>query len=255
MSVRLFEPLQLRGMTLSNRIVVEPMTQFSAPDGTPGDWHFVHLGQFANSGAGMVLTESTYVDAEARNAPLCLSLHNDEQEAAIGKIAGFFHDHGTAKFGCQLCHGGRKGILQTTLGRRRPDVRSKTAVIRPSHRRRLLCAITGLSPKALEVNEIKTIVDQFASSAERAMRADLDVIELHGAHGYLIHSFLSPFTNRRNDDYGGSLSNRMRFGLEIFDAVRSVWPEDKPIGFRVSATDWIEGGLSVADTVVICKAT
>jgi 2,4-dienoyl-CoA reductase-like NADH-dependent reductase (Old Yellow Enzyme family) len=200
----------------------------------------------------MLLTESTYVDAEARNAPLCLSLHNDAQEAAIGKIAGFFHDHGTARFGCQLCHGGRKASsrLPWDGGGPMPIKDGGYQAVAPSA---LAVRNHWPVPKALEVSEIKSIIDQFARSAERAMRADLDVIELHGAHGYLIHSFLSPFTNRRTDDYGGSLRNRMRFGLEIFDAVRSVWPEDKPIGFRVSATDWIDGGLSVADTVSFAK--
>ena len=252
MNVRLFEPLELRSMTLSNRIVVEPMTQFSAPDGTAGDWHFVHLGQFANSGAAMVLTESTYVDAEARNSPLCLSLYNDQQEAAVSKIAEFYHVHGTAKFGCQLCHGGRKASARLPWegGGPLPIEEGGFRAVAPSA---IAVRNHWPAPKALEVNEIKNIIDMFARSAERAVRAGLDVIELHGAHGYLIHSFLSPITNRRIDAYGGSLENRMRFGLEVFEAVRAVWPGDKPIGYRVSATDWIDGGWTVEETVSFAK--
>jgi len=252
MTIRLFEPLQLRGMTLSNRIVVEPMTQFSAPDGTAGDWHFVHLGQFANCGAAMVLTESTYVDADARNSPLCLSLYSDRQETAVGRIAEFFHTHGTAKFGCQLCHGGRKASsrLPWEGGGPLPVEEGGYQAVAPSA---LAVRNHWPAPRALELNEIKDIVDMFAHSAERAVRAGLDVIELHGAHGYLIHSFLSPFTNRRNDCYGGSLQNRMRFALEVFEAVRAVWPDDKPIGYRVSATDWIDGGWTVEETVSFAR--
>jgi 2,4-dienoyl-CoA reductase-like NADH-dependent reductase (Old Yellow Enzyme family) len=252
MTIRLFEPLQLRGMTLSNRIVVEPMTQFSAPDGTAGDWHFVHLGQFANCGAAMVLSESTYIDADARNSPLCLSLYSDRQESAVGKIAEFFHTHGTAKFGCQLCHGGRKASsrLPWEGGGPLPVEEGGYQAVAPSA---LAVRNHWPAPKALELSEIKDIVDMFAHSAEQAVRAGLDVIELHGAHGYLIHSFLSPFTNRRNDCYGGSLQNRMRFALEVFEAVRAVWPDDKPIGYRVSATDWIDGGWTVEETVSFAR--
>lgn len=252
MSVHLFEPLELRGMTLRNRIVVEPMTQFSAPDGMASDWHFVHLGQFANSGAAMVLSESTYVHAQARNAPLCLSLYSDEQQSAIARIAQFFHVHGTATFGCQLCHGGRKASsrLPWEGGGPLPIEEGGYQAVAPSA---IAVRNHWPAPRMLQLSEIKDIVDMFARSAERAARANLDVIELHGAHGYLVHSFLSPFTNRRNDAYGGSLNNRMRFGLEVFEAVRAVWPDDKPIGYRVSATDWIDDGWTVEETVAFAK--
>lgn len=252
MTTRLFEPLDLRGLRLANRIVVEPMTQFSAPDGTASDWHFVHLGQFANSGAAMVLTESTYVQAESRNSTWCLSLYNDAQEQAVARIADFFHQHGTAAFGCQLCHGGRKASsrLPWDGGGPLPVEEGGCQTVAPS-------AVAVRNhwpvPKALEVSEIKDIVDRFADSARRGLNAGLDVIELHGAHGYLIHSFLSPFTNRRTDQYGGSLENRMRFGLEVYEAVRAVWPDDKPVGFRVSASDWIDGGWTPEETVEFAR--
>ena len=212
----------------------------------------MHLGQFANSGAALVLSESTYINAEARNSPLCLSLYSDEQEAAVGRIAQFFHAHGTAKFGCQPCHGGRKASsrLPWQGGGPLPIDEGGYQAVAPSA---LAVRKHWPAPKALELNEIKNIVDMFARCAERAARANLDVIELHGAHGYLIHSFLSPFTNRRRDAYGGSLHNRMRFALEVFEAVRAVWPQDKPIGYRVSATDWIGNGWTLEQTLSFAK--
>lgn len=253
MAAMLFEPLELRGVRLANRIVVAPMTQFSARDGAAGDWHLMHLGQFAVSGAAMVLTESTYVAADARNTPQCLSLYSDPQEAGIARIAEFFGTYGTAAFGVQLCHAGRKASAREPWDGGGPLPKSEGGyqAVAPSA---VPISEKWPPPLALTADGIDGIVQAFADSAQRALRAGVRVIELHGAHGYLIHQFLSPITNRRKDGYGGSLENRMRFALEVFDAVRAVWPDDRPIGIRVSATDWVDGGWSVSDTVALARA-
>ena len=247
MAAKLFEPLELRGVRLPNRIVVAPMTQFSADDGVAGDWHLMHLGQFAVSGAALVLTESTYVAANARNAPSCLSLYSDEQEAAVRRIARFFDEHSAGHFGIQLCHGGRKASAREPWkgGGALPVAEGGYESVAPSP---VALSENWPAPTPLSADDIPGVVQSFADAAERATRAGAHVIEIHGAHGYLIHQFLSPLTNQRNDQYGGSLENRMRFGLDVFAAVRAVWPDDLPIGIRVSATDWVDGGWSVEET-------
>ena len=252
MAIRLFEPLDLRGVTLQNRIVVEPMTQFSASAGVAGDWHLMHLGQFAVSGAALVFTESTYITAEARNAPESLSIYTDEQEAALARIIGFFHKHSPAKFGVQLCHGGRKASSRPHWvgGGPLPISEGGYEAVAPSP---VPIREGWPVPRPISHDEIPSIIEMFIAAAVRAHRAGADVLELHGAHGYLIHQFLSPITNRRNDEYGGSAENRMRFGLEIFEAVRAVWPQDKPLGIRVSATDWAEGGWTVEETIAFAR--
>ena len=252
MAIRLFEPLELRGVALQNRIVFEPMTQFSSKDGVAGDWHLMHLGQFAVSGAALVFTESTYVAPEARNARECLSLYTYEQEAALARIIGFFHRHSPAKFGVELCHGGRKASSRPNWVGGGPLSVSEGGyeTVAPSP----LPVNEGWPvPRPIAYGEIPKIVEMFRSAAARAQNAGADVLELHGAHGYLIHQFLSPITNRRNDGYGGSLANRMRFCLEVFEAVRAVWPHDKPLGIRVSATDWAEGGWTLEDTIALAR--
>ena len=253
MTARLFEPLELRGVRLPNRIVVAPMTQFSADDGVAGDWHLMHLGQFAVSGAAMVLTESTYVAATARNAPSCLSLYSDEQEAAVARIAGFFSAQSDGAFGVQLCHAGRKASAREPWqgGGPLPLEEGGYEAVAPSA---VPISKSWPSPTPLSAEAIGGVVQAFVDAARRAHRAGARVIELHGAHGYLIHQFLSPLTNQRNDEYGGGLENRMRFALEVFDAVRAVWPEDLPIGIRVSATDWVDGGWSVEETIALARA-
>ena len=253
MSAMLFQPLGLRGLTLSNRIVVAPMTQFSANDGTAGDWHLMHLGQFAVSGAGLVLTESTYVAPQARNTPMCLSLYSDEQEQAIARIKRFFDAYGTARFGVQLCHAGRRASAKEPWlggGPRRPDEGGYPSVA-PSP-----IPISALWPAPLELTlaDIGGVRDAFVGAAQRAARAGMDLIELHCAHGYLLHQFLSPLSNRRGDRYGGSLVNRMRFPIEVFEAVRAAWPTEKPLGVRVSATDWVPDGWDLHQTVSFARA-
>ena len=253
MAARLFEPLELRSVRLQNRIVVAPMTQFSADEGVAGDWHLMHLGQFAVSGAAMVLTESTYVAADARNARSCLSLYSDAQEAAVGRIAHFFDRYGSAAFGVQLCHAGRKASAREPWdgGGHLPTEDGGYPSVAPSA---VPISNAWPAPEPLTAEGIDTVIGAFARAAERAQRAGAKVIELHGAHGYLLHQFLSPLTNRREDGYGGSLTNRMRFPIEVFDAVRAVWPDDLPIGIRVSATDWVDGGWSVEETVELARA-
>jgi len=252
MSTLLFRPIELRGLTLPNRIVVAPMTQFSANEGVAGEWHMVHLGQFALSGVGLILSESCYVESTSRNATSCLSLYTDEQENAVGRIASFIHQFGNGAFGVQLCHAGRKASAKTPMegGGPKPISEGGYQAVGPSE---IPVSPAWPTPRALTVSDISELVDTFASSAERAARSGADLIELHGAHGYLLHQFMSPISNQRTDQYGGSLENRMRFPIEVFEAVRSVFPADKPVGIRLSATDWVSGGWDVASTVRLCK--
>ena len=253
MAAKLFEPIDLRGLRLPNRIVVAPMTQFSADEGVAGDWHLMHLGQYAVSGAALVLTESTYVTAGARNARSCLSLYTDEQEEAVARIARFFDAHSDGFFGVQLCHAGRKASAREPWkgGGPLPVSEGGYEAVAPSA---VPLSEKWPAPKPLSADAVGDVVQCFVDAARRAERAGAKVIELHGAHGYLIHQFLSPLTNRRNDAFGGSLANRMRFAIEVFDAVRAVWPADLPIGMRVSATDWVDGGWSVEETVELARA-
>jgi 2,4-dienoyl-CoA reductase-like NADH-dependent reductase (Old Yellow Enzyme family) len=248
MASALFQPITLRGLTLPNRIVVAPMTQFSADDGRAGNWHLVHLGQFALSGVGLILTESCYVAPTARNALSCLSIYNDEQERAIGDIVSFVHAFGNGAFGVQLCHAGRKASSKSPAegGGPRPVSEGGYQAVAPSA---VAISHDWPVPHALEVGEIQDLVAMFAAAAERVVGTGADLIELHGAHGYLLHQFMSPITNRRTDGYGGSLENRMRFPLEVFEAVRDVFPSEKPVGVRLSATDWVDGGWDVESTV------
>ena len=253
MSALLFQPIRLRGLTLANRIVVEPMTQFSCDDGTAGDWHIMHLGQYAVSGAGLVFTESTYVAPDARNTPMCLSLYSDAQEAAIGRIKRFFDAHGNVRFGVQLCHAGRRASA------REPWLGGGARGVEDGGYRTFAPSALPISPRwptpaELDENGMRSIRDAFAASTERALRAGVDLIELHCAHGYLMHQFLSPISNRRCDAWGGSPSNRMRFPLEVFAAIRAAWPQDKPLGVRVSATDWVDGGWDLPQTIAFARA-
>lgn len=249
----LFQPVSLRGIELANRIVIEPMTQFSCDDGVPGDWHLMHLGQYAVSGAGLVMTESTYVAANARNTPMCLSLYNNAQEDGISRIKRFYDAHGTARFGVQLCHAGRRGSAREPWlgGGARPPAEGGYETFAPSP--------IGISPDwptptELDLPAIGRIRDEFVTAAIRARRIGVDVLELHCAHGYLLHQFLSPLSNKRTDQYGGSTTNRMRFPLDVFVATRSVWPDDKPLGVRISATDWAEGGWDLEQTIEFAHA-
>ena len=249
----LFAPLRLRELTLANRVVVSPMAQYSASDGVPNDWHLVHYGSRGVGGAGLVFTEMTCVAADARITPGCTGLWNGTQAAQWRRIVDFVHQHSAARICMQLGHAGRKGSTQ--IGWVAADVPLDTGnwpIISPSP----LPWVAGLSsvPRAMNRSDMDRVRDQFVHSARLALDAGFDMLELHMAHGYLLASFLSPVTNQRRDSYGGSLANRMRFPLEVFAAVRAAWPDHAPLSVRLSATDWIEGGLCGEDSVVIARA-
>ena len=249
----MFTPIRLRSMELGNRVAVSPMAQYSALDGLPTDWHFVHYGSRALGGAALMFVEMTCPAPEARITTGCTGLWNDAQERAFRRIVDFVHGNSGARICLQLGHAGRKGSTQ--LGWQDMDHPM------PSGNWPLVSAsdnpyFEGVSqrPAVLTRPQMDAIRDQFTASAERAERAGFDMLELHCAHGYLLASFLSPLTNLRSDEYGGGIDNRLRYPLEVFAAMREVWPNDKPMSVRISASDWKEGGISEADTVAIAKA-
>ncbi|MFF8901049.1 NADH:flavin oxidoreductase/NADH oxidase [Streptomyces lydicus] len=240
----LFEPITLRSLTVPNRLWMAPMCQYSAaPDGpaegAPGDWHFQHLAARAAGGTGLILTEATAVSPEGRISPYDLGLWNDTQTEAFRRITGFLKAQGTVP-GIQIAHAGRKASTERTwVDRGAPLLPGQRYGWEPVGPSPLPFGEGFATPAELSVERIGEIVEQFAATARRALAAGFEVAEIHGAHGYLINQFLSPYTNRRTDGYGGSYENRTRFALEIVDAVRAVWPEDLPVFFRISATDWL----------------
>jgi anthraniloyl-CoA monooxygenase len=250
-AVPMFQPFQLRGMTLANRVVVSPMCQYSAQDGLPNDWHLVHLGSRAIGGAGLVFTEMTDVSAEARISPGCTGMWNDAQEAAWKRIVDFVHANSAAKICLQLGHAGRKGSTRLSWeGDSEPLPSGNWPIISASP---LPYFPHSQVPREMSRADMDKVVADFTAATKRAQRAGFDMVELHAAHGYLLASFISPITNRRKDEYGGSLENRMRFPLEVFRAMRSVWPDHKPMSVRISATDWIEGGVTGDEAVKISR--
>ncbi|WP_459668463.1 oxidoreductase, partial [Achromobacter xylosoxidans] len=245
-------PYQARGVKLKNRILVSPMAMYSCTDGVPGDFHLVHLGARAMGGAGLVMVEMTCVSPDGRITPGCPGLWNDEQQQAFARIVGFVHGNSDARIGVQLGHAGRKGSTQ--LGWQKIDhplAEGNWPLLSAS----ALPYIEGVSqtPRAMTRADMDDVRDNFVAAASRAQAAGFDWLELHCAHGYLLSSFISPLTNRRDDEYGGSLENRLRFPLEVFRAVRAVWPEDKPMSVRISASDWVEGGITPDDAVEIAR--
>ncbi|WP_369719807.1 NADH:flavin oxidoreductase/NADH oxidase [Bradyrhizobium sp. LLZ17] len=249
----LFSPIKLRGLTLKNRVVVSPMCQYSADDGVANDWHFTHINNLALSGAAMFCIEATHVEAIGRITPGCLGLYSDACEAALKQILTSVRKHSSTAIGMQLAHAGRKASSARPWdgGQQIPVSEGGWQAVAPSA---LPHKEGEAAPLALDAAGLTRIRDAFVDSATRAMRIGIDAIELHGAHGYLLHQFLSPISNRRTDEYGGSLENRMRFPLEVFDAVRAVVPHDKPVGMRVSSTDWVEGGWDLAQTIAFARA-
>jgi 2,4-dienoyl-CoA reductase-like NADH-dependent reductase (Old Yellow Enzyme family) len=248
MTSALFSPIELRGLRLPNRIVVSPMCQYMSVDGSANDWHLMHLGQFSMGAAGLVMTEATHVSAIGRISKRCLGLYSDENESTIKHVVDFCRRLGVAKLGIQLAHAGRKGSAHTPFEGGKalaPDEGAWTTVA-PSA---LPYGPGWHVPQALTKDGLREMKQQFVTAAKRAARIGFDIAELHAAHGYLLHEFLSPISNQRDDGYGGSLENRMRFPLEVFDAVRAVWPKERPLGARVSATDWIDGGWTPEETV------
>ncbi|MBT3358170.1 MAG: NADH:flavin oxidoreductase/NADH oxidase [Rhodospirillales bacterium] len=253
MNSTLFSPLIMRGLTLSNRVVIAPMCTYSADDGNANDWHLMHMGQFAVSGTGMFITEATAVSPEGRISDKCIGLYSDENEAALVRIPAFAKSFGNTAMCVQLAHAGRKGAVRGPGSGLPPGPLGEEGgwpTLAPSA---LAFEESWPVPAELDKSGIDDIVQAFVQAAQRADRLGFDAIELHGAHGYLMHQFLSPLSNTRDDDYGGSLENRMRFVFEVFDAVRAVWPAAKPLGIRVSATDWIDGGWDVSDTIALAK--
>ena len=252
MTSKLFSPITLRGLTVPNRIVVSPMCQYSAVDGTVGDWHIMHLGQFAVGGAGLVMVEASGVEAAGRISPGCVGLYSDENEAALARVVKFCREHSNAKIAIQLAHAGRKASVAVPW-KGGASLTAETGAWQTYGPSALPFDSGWHTPQALDAAGLARIKAAFVKAAERAARLDFDLVELHAAHGYLLHSFLSPISNKRTDDYGGSLNNRMRFPLEIYDAVRKVWPTDKPLGMRVSASDWVPGGWDIDGTVALAK--
>ncbi|MFO1415262.1 MAG: NADH:flavin oxidoreductase/NADH oxidase [Burkholderiales bacterium] len=253
----LFTPLTLRGLTLRNRAVVSPMCQYSAEEGVANDWHLVHLGQFAMGGFGLVFTEATAVLPEGRITHGDLGLWDDAQVAPLRRIADYLHARGAA-MGVQLAHAGRKACMQ------RPWYGNAALAPADHARGDHPWPIVGpvaephmpgwLPPATLTREGIAHVVQAFAAAAKRALAAGVDAVEVHGAHGYLVHSFLSPTVNTRTDEYGGDLAGRMRIALEIARAVRAAWPHDRPLFFRTSAIDGIAGGWTLDDTVALAKS-
>jgi NADH:flavin oxidoreductases, Old Yellow Enzyme family len=248
----LFTPLRLRGLELANRIVMSPMCQYSAVDGVPTAWHRTHLVSRAVGGVGAVVVEASAVAPEGRISPADSGLWNEAQMQAWASIAAEIRTHGAA-VGIQLAHAGRKASTAAPWdgGAAMPATAGGWQPLAPSA---LPFNPADPAPQALDAAQIDTVVDQFVSSAGLALRADFDFLELHMAHGYLLHSFMSPLANHREDAYGGSLENRMRLPLRVFSAVRDAWPDDRPILVRISATDWAPGGWDLEQSIALSRA-
>jgi 2,4-dienoyl-CoA reductase-like NADH-dependent reductase (Old Yellow Enzyme family) len=249
----LFSPYALGPLTLANRIVIAPMCQYSAENGCATDWHRQHLGQLALSGAGLLILEATGVTPEGRITPACLGLWDDRTEAALAGVLASVRRHSAMPLAIQLSHAGRKGSSRAPWdgGQLIAPADGGWTPLAPS-------ALPQLAheppPEALDTAGLARIRDAFAQAAARAARLGIDAIELHAAHGYLLHQFLSPLSNQRTDAWGGSTENRLRFPLEVFDAVRDALPAGYPVGVRVSATDWVEGGWDLPQTLAFARA-
>src|SRR6266581_3276600 len=245
----MFQPLRLREMELANRAVVSPMCMYSAKEGVPGDFHLVHYGSRAIGGAGLIFTEMTCVSRDARITPGCAGLWNDEQEAAWHRIVDFVHGNSAAKICLQLGHAGRKGATKLMWdGMDRPLEEGGWDVLSASP---IPYFLDSQVPREMDRAAMDAVKAAFVQAAKRGEACGFDMLELHSAHGYLLASFISPLTNQRSDAYGGSLQGRLRFPLEVFEALRAVWPAHKPMSVRISATDWAEGGITGDDAVVV----
>ena len=253
MSSALFSPYKLAGLELANRIVVSPMCQYSADDGCANDWHLMHLGMLANSGAALVIVEATHVERQGRITHGCLGLYSDDNEAALARVVASARRAGTAKFGIQIAHAGRKASAQKPwegAGPLAPDSDPwPTMAASP-----IPFGDNWHTPREVTEADMERVRAAFVSATQRALRIGFDEIELHMAHGYLAHGFMSPISNKRTDHYGGSLENRLRFPLSIARAVRAVVPKGVPLGARITGSDWHDGGLAADDAVAIAKA-
>lgn len=248
----LFSPFTLRDLTLPNRIVVSPMCQYSAVDGRATEWHLMHLGNLALSGAAMMITEATAVEPIGRITPGDLGLYDDATEEALKPVIAAIRKHSKIAIGMQLGHAGRKASSHAPWdgGAQIPLDQGGWVAQAPSP---LPQKPGELAPQEIDAACLVRIRNAFVATAKRADRLGIDALEVHGAHGYLLHQFLSPISNQRSDSYGGTLENRMRFPLEVFDAVRAAFPAGKPVGFRVSASDWVDGGWDVEQTIVLAN--
>src|SRR6201996_5237416 len=249
----LFSALRVGGLELPNRIVIAPMCQYSADSGSATDWHMIHLGSLALSGAGLLTIEATSVSAEARITAGDLGLYDEDNAAALARVLGAIRAHSPIHVALQLAHAGRKASCRVPWeggAQVPPGAPGGWKTVAPSE---LPFNPGDEAPEALNRHAMGRIVDHFVAAAERAALLGIDAIEIHAAHGYLLHEFLSPLSNHRDDEYGGSLENRLRFPLEVFDAVRDAFAHDRPVTVRVSATDWVEAGWTVDDTVAFVK--
>ncbi len=251
---QLFSPLSLGPVRLQNRIIISPMCQYSANEGRASDWHLMHLGNLSQSGAGLMFLEATAVQASGRISYGDLGLWNDATEEALGTVLQSVRKYSRMPIGIQLAHAGRKASTEKPWKGGAP-----IAPDAPNGWQTLSASALSFkdgepAPTAATESEINDVVDAFAVAAQRADRLGLDAIEIHSAHGYLLHQFLSPLSNRRTDSYGGSLENRMRLTLRVFDAVRAAFPVTKAVGVRISATDWVDGGWDLEQSIVLAKA-
>jgi 2,4-dienoyl-CoA reductase-like NADH-dependent reductase (Old Yellow Enzyme family) len=252
MASALFSSITLRGLTLPNRVVVSPMCQYNSTDGSANDWHLMHLGSFSLGAAALVMTEMTNVNPVGRITYKCAGLYSDDNEKALKRVIDFCKQYGIAKLGIQIGHAGRKGSTQP------PAVGGKP--LKPEEGAWETLAPSAIPfgegwhvPKAMTKEDLKNTLADFVASVRRAERVGYELVEMHGGHGYLIHQFLSPLSNQRTDEYGGSPQKRMRYPLEVFQAMREAWPKDKPMGIRVSAVDWVVSGTTIEDTVAFAR--
>lgn len=248
----LFSPYALGALPLRNRIVIAPMCQYSAEDGNANDWHMIHLGQLSLSGAALLVIEATAVEEVGRITPADLGLYSDDNEAALARVLAAIRKHSRMPVAIQLGHAGRKASSHAPWdgGQCLKPEEGAWRTVAPSA---LSHAAGEPAPLALDIDGLARVKAAFVRAAQRAVALGLDAIELHSAHGYLLHQFLSPIANQRDDAYGGSPENRMRFPLEVFDAVRAAVPDSMPVGMRISATDWVEGGWDVEQSVVFAR--
>lgn len=253
MTSSLFSPVSMRGLTLANRIVIGPMCQYSAIDGSATDWHMIHLGSLSLSGAGLLMLEMTQVEAAGRISLGDLGLYSDANEAALGPVLAACRRYGSTRLGIQIGHAGRKAAVSPPWKGGKP--------LRPEEGAWTTIAPSAIpfdqgyaTPKAASHDDIERLIAAFVAATRRAARLGFDLVEAHNAHGYLLHEFLSPLANRREDEYGGSLANRMRFPLRVIKAMREAWPADKPFGARLSCSDWHEGGFTLDEAVIYARA-
>jgi NADPH2 dehydrogenase len=253
MTSALFSPIKLAGLELPNRIVVSPMCQYSADDGSATDWHMMHLGMLANSGAALVVVEASAVERMGRITHGCLGLYSDDNELALGRVITQCRRRGTAKFGIQLAHAGRKASAQLPWdgGQALKPGQDPWSTVGPSA---ISAGPDWHTPAMASEADIARVKDAFLNSIKRALRIGFDEIELHMSHGYLFHSFMSPISNTRNDGFGGPLENRLKFPLEVARAARALVPKNIPLGARITGSDWRDGGLTPDDAVKIAKA-